>query len=627
MDNLVILDSEKRKIPSSGAFLARVYEYIEEKYLQINYNYFLIPKLKKYTSKGNTKIVCMDKEMEALLLRNKVPFTPAANYVRKGEYRTFRDKAMKFTGDLPSIVPEIDALFKGVSLWKINKLIIYESILLPLISRIEMTYKIINREQPKNLLVFNSLSMNGVIQKEFGSDVGLVNEASILSSINKFFIGLLTPFILKIMSFSFMSSIKNAKNKPEPKRARKIVFFDKERAFRLSLPFLGKVRGDITVLQYEIYKDRYNQKSKGGNKKEEEFFFDSLWDYADVNSKEELISFKKEMIKKLRKIKKNKVFRKKLTYKNIRLFHSMEDILDYLFIVSYLKDVFTYLCLDNFFILRKPKLIIHMGEGPKEHKIIVDFSKKYGIKTLFVMHGSFGIDYSVYSLKSDKIVVYGKHYKDLLIRMKTEGNKIVVEGNPSWDYLAKKRFDKEKIMSELKIPGGKKIVLLATVHIPIDLRDGLAYSAVRSMARLKDYFLIIKLHPEEKPDFYRELLRKYNLEAKIISDINLLHPLISISDLVIISNSTVGLEALILDKPLIDVNLTPNDYYQDYVVSKVALGVRDEKYMLPAIRSVLEDKKVRAGLKRNRKRYLYEHAYKMDGRASERVLKVIRTMA
>ena len=83
---------------------------------------------------------------------------------------------------------------------------------------------------------------------------------------------------------------------------------------------------------------------------------------------------------------------------------------------------------------------------------------------------------------------------------------------------------------------------------------------------------------------------------------------------------------MLLDKPLIDVDLTGEPYYNDYVEKNVALGVRKEEDLLPAIKSILENKEVKERLKKNRKKYIYEHAYKQDGKASERVLHLINKM-
>jgi UDP-N-acetylglucosamine:LPS N-acetylglucosamine transferase len=157
-----------------------------------------------------------------------------------------------------------------------------------------------------------------------------------------------------------------------------------------------------------------------------------------------------------------------------------------------------------------------------------------------------------------------------------------------------------------------------------DISNRLAYTVIKAMTKLPEYYLIIKIHPEEKIDFYQKLLNQFGLKALIVEDIELLYDLISLSELVISAeDSTVGLQVTMLHKPLICVNLSKLPHCQDYAEKGVAIGVRHEEDLLPTIKSIIEDEKIRKKLERNRKRYIYEHAYKQDGKASERVVKLI----
>ena len=202
---------------------------------------------------------------------------------------------------------------------------------------------------------------------------------------------------------------------------------------------------------------------------------------------------------------------------------------------------------------------------------------------------------------------------------------MIITGNPAWDYLKGKKWDREKLYNQLGLPQDKKIILLAATNMP-DERDRLAHATIKAMAQLPQYRLILKLHPEEELGYYKQLLKEYNVKATIVMELSLLHPLISISEVVITAYSTVGLESLLLGKPVIDVNLTNRPYYQDYVAEGVALGIRKEEELVKAIQSLAEDTQVRKLLGKNRKKYLYEHAYKQDGRAGERVVKLIEKM-
>jgi CDP-glycerol glycerophosphotransferase (TagB/SpsB family) len=331
---------------------------------------------------------------------------------------------------------------------------------------------------------------------------------------------------------------------------------------------------------------------------------------------------KLQLQKQKREIKNNKVItakiKEKLAYKNIGLYPYFVEGLEYLFEVSYLKNALYYECFNNFLSENEPKLIIILGEGHSHHHLAFYLTKKNGKKVqfLFAMHGSFG-DYPLYeNLFSDKIALYGRHYGELLVKMKNSPNKMVVTGNPAWDYLATKKINLNNF-------GDKKIILLAATNMPNE-RDYLANLVISTLARLPEYQLIIKLHPEEETIYYERLLQKYKIKAEIFTE--QLHSLILISSVVITAYSTVGLESLLLNKPVIDVNLTNKPFYQDYVEKGVALGIRKEEDLLPAIKSILEDETVRQKLEKNRKKYIYEHAYKQDGKAAERVVKLINSM-
>jgi hypothetical protein len=58
----------------------------------------------------------------------------------------------------------------------------------------------------------------------------------------------------------------------------------------------------------------------------------------------------------------------------------------------------------------------------------------------------------------------------------------------------------------------------------------------------------------------------------------------------------------------------------------VTLRVYKEEDLGPAIKKILYDDKVREALKQAGAKFVFEHAYKMDGRATERVTDLIEKM-
>ena len=90
--------------------------------------------------------------------------------------------------------------------------------------------------------------------------------------------------------------------------------------------------------------------------------------------------------------------------------------------------------------------------------------------------------------------------------------------------------------------------------------------------------------------------------------------------------STTITEALILNKPVIVVNLTGKPDPMPYVESGVAIGAHKQEDITPAIKDVLYNKDVGQKLAQFRKEFVYQHAYIQDGQATRRVTEFVEQM-
>ena len=93
-----------------------------------------------------------------------------------------------------------------------------------------------------------------------------------------------------------------------------------------------------------------------------------------------------------------------------------------------------------------------------------------------------------------------------------------------------------------------------------------------------------------------------------------------------ISSTEVALEAMILGKPVVTVNLTNQPDLVPYAQSGAALGVYKAEDIASAVRKVLQDPETRKGLELGRQKYLYEQFFKLDGQATKRVVDLIYRM-
>ena len=96
-----------------------------------------------------------------------------------------------------------------------------------------------------------------------------------------------------------------------------------------------------------------------------------------------------------------------------------------------------------------------------------------------------------------------------------------------------------------------------------------------------------------------------------------LHKIISASDIVIISQTTVGLEAMILGKPVISLDYM--NKFDLYTRPGAAIGAQSQEEISKAIDHILNDENARKELKANQEKFLSDYLFKLDGNSSKRV--------
>jgi CDP-glycerol glycerophosphotransferase (TagB/SpsB family) len=233
----------------------------------------------------------------------------------------------------------------------------------------------------------------------------------------------------------------------------------------------------------------------------------------------------------------------------------------------------------------------------------------------------------------DKTAVYGPYCKNVLTKVSVyPEDSVVITGQPRYDFLYRidEIFDKETICKDLDLNPNKGIIVLATQGFQPkygypDYDRQLLDAVFNSMNDFPDIQLVIKLHPVEDGELQRKMIAERKLKNVLIIK-NELYEILSVCDILMSINSTVAIEATILDKPVIIVNLADIPDWMPYVESGVARGVYRKGDLTPAIKDVLENSEVREKLKENRKKFVYEHAYIQDGKATERVVNLIEKM-
>jgi CDP-glycerol glycerophosphotransferase (TagB/SpsB family) len=145
------------------------------------------------------------------------------------------------------------------------------------------------------------------------------------------------------------------------------------------------------------------------------------------------------------------------------------------------------------------------------------------------------------------------------------------------------------------------------------------------LARVPGIQVIVKLHPDEADgSIERELADEAGLtRCSVVEGGDIVDYLLA-SDLVIVFFSTVGHEAILMGKPLIQIPVGSGEgTIIPFTEEGGALDGSDLSRLGELVRGALADEQVRSELERGREAYIGRHVHAIDGHAADRVAELI----
>lgn len=292
----------------------------------------------------------------------------------------------------------------------------------------------------------------------------------------------------------------------------------------------------------------------------------------------------------------------------------------------------------------RPDLVLLMNEYGRLERAIVVASRLLDIPVLAIQHGVIHTSHPGYIYSSrdisdalsvrapycpipDQTAVYGPYHKELLTEISAyPAASVVVTGQPRYDVLAQTgtRRDRGAVLSSLHLDPAKGTVLWATQTHSLPARESRrnVEAVYEALARLEDAQLVIKLHPSE--DQRATLYRQNGSTAPtIVGREGDTLALLRASDVLITHQSTVAMEAVALNRPVLILNLSGEPDLVDYVGEGVAVGVYTPGDLPGALARLLHQD---SGLAKNRERFIKRYLYRVDGKATERVVGLIDGM-
>jgi len=410
-----------------------------------------------------------------------------------------------------------------------------------------------------------------------------------------------------------------------------IVFVSTPNPTKILIPILKRLEAvgiNFVTLNFDfVLKTNVGRILKG-----EKLRFVRIENYGTLKDIYENIKYVMNIRKILDEIHKNE----SMLYKNLDLRGIVSDLVSYHLYSKPLMIGFARMC-SRALQMKQPKLIITANTKNWDGRLFTEIGNSCGINTLTIQEGLYEIPSFHHMFNSERIALQGEEVKNDFLKSGVEEGRLVVTGAPVYDFIKdnvriRKEADSLKYLEKYRIDLKKGLIVFASQPCDkklykIEEKRRILVSLRMAMANFPDKTLVVKLHPyesyEELPDSILE--KDCDKNIVVMKDINIFD-LIYICDLLITKWSTCALEAILLDKLVMTINLglAPDPF--PYADNNVALGVYREEDILPSLRRILYDKNTKEKLKENHSKFIEKYAYRLDGNATDRIVSLMQEM-
>jgi hypothetical protein len=280
----------------------------------------------------------------------------------------------------------------------------------------------------------------------------------------------------------------------------------------------------------------------------------------------------------------------------------------------------------------RPTLIVSADDADQRCRVYSLLAKAAGIPTLLVQQGISFKDYPEWRfLSHDRVAAMGESSRADMIAQGVDPDRIVVTGHPGFDRFASIEPDTPtRVRKEFSIPEHHRLVLFASQPSYVGAfdqphrRTEMIKAVVGIVTSLKNVTLVVKPHPGEQRGELISLIGNPAHVVLVDGAVSIV-PLIKACDVFMTFFSTTALQALYAGKPVITIDVPGSGggrLYTDSNATWVARSV-DELMahitnLLSAQRAELLEEKEEA-----RSRFLHDMAYHPDGKATDRVVRVV----
>lgn len=272
----------------------------------------------------------------------------------------------------------------------------------------------------------------------------------------------------------------------------------------------------------------------------------------------------------------------------------------------------------------QPDAILVHGDNHPPHQVYVMVARKLNIPSIMLQHGLDCEHHYLDEAYASAIAVWGEE-RERRYRQKSSWQPLIrITGNPQFDSLQ---------FPEAIQANGQNWLWVTRPHTPEKCyapsrspAEGLSIleSLVKALRQHPDAKLLIKAHPYDYSDKYREVVEQIGYTDRVMIVEQNIHELFPEVKLVISEDTTTGMEAMFWGRPLVHAHFSKSMPTMPFVEYGAALPGFNEEDLIESIGAMhsmtLQDlQKFYDG----QTKFLMDFAGLCDGKATERVVKFV----
>lgn len=271
-------------------------------------------------------------------------------------------------------------------------------------------------------------------------------------------------------------------------------------------------------------------------------------------------------------------------------------------------------------------------------QILAVVARSLGIPSLELQHGLEYLGQSSYSKRhsAEYIAVYGQAIQDEFVALGFPRENIPIVGSPRFDAYKKETIAadrKRSLRKGFSVLCVGTLVAVESAQDEYDLED--YYVAIaRALEKIPGSSVVIKLRPgSSREQFYRSTIsRIFARVPHTIAQYESFPELFASTDAVVSYYSTTVLEALQFGMPTVVYSGEPREeamtryHFTQYVEEDGLLTAYTQEELEEAFRSLADNVDLRSRLAERSEKVL-EQLHSFDGRASERIIKLIQRLS